>query len=198
MTYERFLEHIKDDDYILIKLTDTYPFFVEKVFVKDGSARTENNYHIADGMFSQYINYEMPDNGISAEISGPIKFEICGNYDCPVYVMNTSESIIEIRVSILYNFSSTCTWPIEAGEVAAIYPEHMARTSDEIYYEDMLYKKHGPIWKDKLDVNTGKWMTGIDVIDNDRALSILDEEAKREYTSLYIFDDDGCTSIVLE
>lgn len=50
---------------------------------------------------------------------------------------------------------------------------------------------HGPIWKDVLDLNTGKWSTGISVIDNDMALSVLDEKAEKEYTSLYSFDNDG-------
>ncbi|MCR5511099.1 MAG: hypothetical protein K6F54_09145 [Lachnospiraceae bacterium] len=153
MTYERFLEHIKDNDYILIKLTDTYPFFVEKVFVKVGETQTANNYHIADGMFSRYINLEMPDNGISAEISGPIRFEISGNYDCPVYVMNTSKSIIEIRVYVHHSFSSSCTWPIEAGWVVAIYPEYMARTSDEMFYEDMLAQKRPELFLTQDEIN---------------------------------------------
>jgi len=50
---------------------------------------------------------------------------------------------------------------------------------------------HGPIWKDKYDITTGKWSTGIDVIDNDKALAILNEEAEKEYSSLYSFDKDG-------
>ena len=44
---------------------------------------------------------------------------------------------------------------------------------------------HGPIWKDKYDIATGEWSTGIEVIDNDKALSILNEEAEKEYSSLY-------------
>lgn len=50
---------------------------------------------------------------------------------------------------------------------------------------------HGPIWKDKFDVRTGKWSTGIDVIDNDKALAILNEEAEKEYAALYSFDENG-------
>ena len=50
---------------------------------------------------------------------------------------------------------------------------------------------HGPIWKDKYDIATGEWSTGIEVIDNDKALSILNEEAEKEYSSLYIFDNNG-------
>ena len=141
MTYEGFLKYIKDKDYIMIKLTDEYPFFIEKVFVKAGETNTASNYHIADGMTSHYINYEMPDNGISAEISGPIKFEISGKYDCPVYAMNTSKNTIEVRV-YLRGFSSTCTWPLEAGEVVPIYPEDLAKVIDEIISEELLAQKH--------------------------------------------------------
>lgn len=50
---------------------------------------------------------------------------------------------------------------------------------------------HGPIWKDKYDIATGKWTTGIDIIDNDKALSVLNEEAEKEYSSLYSFDNEG-------
>ena len=50
---------------------------------------------------------------------------------------------------------------------------------------------HGPIWKDKYDITTGEWSTGIGIIDNDKALSVLNDEAKKEYSSLYSFDEDG-------
>lgn len=50
---------------------------------------------------------------------------------------------------------------------------------------------HGPIWKDKYDVETGKWSTGIDVIDKDKALNVLNDEAEKEYSSLYSFNKDG-------
>lgn len=50
---------------------------------------------------------------------------------------------------------------------------------------------HGPIWKDKYDITTENWSTGIDIVDNDKALSVLNEEAEKEYSSLYFFDEDG-------
>jgi len=46
---------------------------------------------------------------------------------------------------------------------------------------------HGPIWKDQYNVVTGEWSTGIDVIDSDKALNVLNEEAEKEYSSLYSF-----------
>lgn len=53
---------------------------------------------------------------------------------------------------------------------------------------------HGPIWKDKYDASSGEWLTGIAVIDNDKALIVLNEEAGREYSSLYSFDKNGDVS----
>ena len=50
---------------------------------------------------------------------------------------------------------------------------------------------HGPIWKEKFDVATGEWSTGIDIIDNDAALQLLNSEAERIYTSLYVIDEDN-------
>lgn len=138
LNHDVFLRHIAGSDYILIKLTDEWPYFVEKVFVKDGVSRTETNYHIADGMYSTYINYEMPDNGISAEISGPISFEVCGHYDCSVYVMNCGNEAKKIKVST-YN---TSTWPLEPGEAAAIYPECKVQVEEDMFQEEELWKTH--------------------------------------------------------
>ncbi len=47
---------------------------------------------------------------------------------------------------------------------------------------------HGPLWKDKLDLNTGHWYTGIEKIDNDETLQSLNDEAEKMYESLYSFD----------
>lgn len=50
---------------------------------------------------------------------------------------------------------------------------------------------HGPIWKDIYNPVTREWSTGINIIDKDNALNILNDEAEREYSSLYKFDDYG-------
>ncbi len=50
---------------------------------------------------------------------------------------------------------------------------------------------HGPIWKNKFDRETGEFYTGIPIVDNDKALEVLNEEASREYSSLYHYDDDN-------
>ncbi len=54
---------------------------------------------------------------------------------------------------------------------------------------------NGPLWKDRLDVKTGKWATGIPSIDNDKAIQVLDSEAGKMYESLYSFgtDDNACS-----
>ena len=53
---------------------------------------------------------------------------------------------------------------------------------------------NGPIWKDKLNIKTGELTTGIPCIDDDKALQVLNDEARKIYESLYSFDGDnsGC------
>lgn len=126
-------------DYILIKLNNECPFFQEKVFVKDGNSRVETNYHIANGYNSNYINYEMPDNGISAEVSGPIRFAINGKYDCPVYVMNAGKESLEYEVR-----SGLYILPLAPGMIAAIYPEELAKAEEEAYVEKLAEGKFAP------------------------------------------------------
>lgn len=50
---------------------------------------------------------------------------------------------------------------------------------------------HGPIWREYLDVTTGRWYTGIDIIDNDDILCHLDNEIQAIYNSCFQFDEDG-------
>ena len=49
---------------------------------------------------------------------------------------------------------------------------------------------HGPIWKDHFDIATGEWKTGVNCIDQDKALQLLNDEAERMYSSLYSFGTD--------
>lgn len=49
---------------------------------------------------------------------------------------------------------------------------------------------HGPIWKDKIDILTGVWSTGIDCIDNDDMLQKLNDKGEELYSSLYSFDEN--------
>ncbi len=50
---------------------------------------------------------------------------------------------------------------------------------------------HGPLWKDKLDLETGAWTTGIPCIDNDMELQSINDETANMYNSLYSFNDVG-------
>ena len=50
---------------------------------------------------------------------------------------------------------------------------------------------NGPIWKDKVNANTGKLITGIPCIDNDQELQSLNDEALGMFASLYSFNDGG-------
>lgn len=52
---------------------------------------------------------------------------------------------------------------------------------------------NGPIWKDKYDPDSQQLLTGIEVIDNDYALKVLNEEAQEIMESFYSFNDEsGC------
>lgn len=50
---------------------------------------------------------------------------------------------------------------------------------------------HGPIIKDEFDVKQNQLVTGIDIIDNDLALQVLNDKAEEIYSSLYEFDKCG-------
>lgn len=126
-----FYEKNKDKDYIIIKLTDEFPYFKEKVFCKSGKEKIEKNYHIADGMFSTYINYEMPDNGIAAEISIYPIFEIAGSYDGPIYIMNAGDHEIEFGLDRWWNRHGI----IESGEILPIWPWESAQETERRFEE---------------------------------------------------------------
>ncbi len=53
---------------------------------------------------------------------------------------------------------------------------------------------NGPLWKERLDIKTGKWSTGIPCVDEDKAIQLLNDEAEKMYGALYSFDDEahGC------
>ncbi len=53
---------------------------------------------------------------------------------------------------------------------------------------------NGPLWKDRFDIKTSKWSTGIACIDEDKAIQILNDEAERMYEALYVFNAEtkGC------
>ena len=138
LQYDDFMKN-PPRDYILIKLNNECPFFREKVFVKDGESHTETNYHLANGYNSNYINYEMPDNGISAEISGPIRFAIIGKYDCPVYIMNAGNESLEYKIR-----SGAYTMPLAPGMITAIYPEELAKAEEEAYIEKLAEEDFRP------------------------------------------------------
>lgn len=137
MKYDQFLSFIKDreKEYILIKMTDEPPFFLEKVFVKDGESRVDTGYHTANGMFSNYVNLEF---GVSIEVSGPMGFEISGAFECPIYAMNAGKNPMEFKVRTF----GLSTWTVEPYDVVGIYPQTLARVCDDIYIELMLQKTH--------------------------------------------------------
>jgi|GEM_PF-6722992 len=134
MTYKEFVDN-RFDDYILIKMTNSFPFYIEKEICKNGERHVDKKYHIADGMCSRYINFEMPDNGISAEISVCPRFEITGRYDSPVYVMNAGEEGFDITVS-----GWITSGMLRPGEVLPIYPSELAEETRKAF-EDIRVKE---------------------------------------------------------
>ena len=142
MTYEEFQSRTEDRDYILIKMSDHFPFFQEKVFMQDGKKRVETNYHVADGMFSCYVNFEM--NGISVEVTGAVRFEISGSYDCPVYVTNIGTDSFEMRLpqqKWMFDEEGYCYGgELLPGEVLAIYPEEGMRETAAGFHEEQVRK----------------------------------------------------------
>ena len=127
MTYKEFVDN-RFDDYILIKMMGSFPFYIEKEICKNGERHADNKYHIADGMTSTYINFEMPDNGISAEVSSYPRFEITGCYNSPVYVMNVGEEGFDITV-----FGWDTIGMLSPGEVEPIYPPELAEETRKAF-----------------------------------------------------------------
>ena len=111
MQYKEYVENYGTMDHVLIRMVNSFPYFKEKKIVENGVERIATNYHVADGMFSTYINYEM-DNGLCAEISKGIRFEggVC-NY--PVLVTNVDAEPMYIRTE-----SGFCD--LKPGEVLVI------------------------------------------------------------------------------
>ena len=56
----------------------------------------------------------------------------------------------------------------------------------------MMNYGNGPIWKDKYDPNIQQLFTGIEVVDNDYALKVLNEEAQEIMESFYSFNESSC------
>ena len=150
MKYNDFLKAMGTKDYILIRMTDSFPFFKEKVFVRNGRETIDRSYHIANGTFSTYINYEMPDNGISAEVSWNPRFEITGKYDCPVYVTNIGEYTFDIELDHRMDLKKP-TGSLAPGEVLAIYPEYLARETSEFFWEEQSFGKTERLTQDEIN-----------------------------------------------
>lgn len=143
MTYKEYKENFGTENHILIRMTDSFPFFKEKLVVENGEERIETTYHIANGMFSCYINYELPLGGLSAEISGTPRFEITARYPYPIFVTNVGNNAFEIRYDEI-------TGMIEPDEVLALYPEDLAGQTKAKFEEDLL-RNYGARLRNRLD-----------------------------------------------
>ncbi len=54
MTYREYRMKYGEIEHVLIRMTDSFPYFKEKVIMKNGIARVENNYHIVDMHFGHF------------------------------------------------------------------------------------------------------------------------------------------------
>lgn len=130
MRYQEFKQEYFQKDYILIKMSGHYPFFVEKIIQNDGKKMTDRRFHIDKEADSCYINFEMPDDGISAEITMCSIFNVTKHYDCPVFVLNVgNDPFYAGSLNIEYGGK------IEPGEVLGIYHDSIVRETDCIFEE---------------------------------------------------------------
>ena len=53
---------------------------------------------------------------------------------------------------------------------------------------------HGPIWKESFDIETDKWYTGVDVIDNNIEVAELEGQIQYLYNSFYSIETEGSYS----
>lgn len=136
MTLTEYQKEYHEQDHILLKLTSAFPFFGEKIIIEDGKKRIEKNYHVADGMYSTYINYEMDKyGGLSAEISGIFTFEESLRCKMPVLIMNTGTEPLDIKLK-----SSQLSGSIEPNEVLGIYPENLAKQTQDQFDKQIMEK----------------------------------------------------------
>ena len=147
MTYKEFVDK-RFDNYILIKMMDSFPFYTEKEICKNGERHADNKYHIADGVTSTYINFEMPDNGISAEVSSYPRFEITGRYDSPVYVMNAGGEGFDITV-----LGWDTSGMLSPGEVLPIYPPELAEETRKAFENIRLKEFLEGKWLSQSEIN---------------------------------------------
>ena len=131
MTYNEYLEKYSKSDHILIKMTDSFPFFKEKYIIENGVERIDTKYHIADGMFSSYINFELPGCPLAAEITGYPRFELNDGYSCPILITNVGDKPIEVGIGYFGN-----TGILNLNEVLGIFPKELADETMKKFEED--------------------------------------------------------------
>jgi len=117
MTYDEYTAQYDQIDHLLIRMKADYPYFQEKRIIENGIERIEKNYHVTNGMFANYINYEVP-YGLAALISQTIRFEI-SNCPTPIFITNVDAENIELYVENVIGI-------LHPGEVLPIYPKELS------------------------------------------------------------------------
>ena len=159
MTYEEYWEKNKDKDHILIRMTDSFPFFKEKFIIENGKDRIDTNYHIADGLFSRYTNFELPNGALAAETSYTPIFEsmyVEPERQCPIFITNIGEEAFEVSlrgIELPREYEAgTATGLIHPNEVLAIFPKEAALATVQQFEKESVIKYEGVTWLSQKEI----------------------------------------------
>ncbi len=61
MTYEEYEQKYNNKDHILIRMTDSFPFFKEKYIIENGEERIETNFPTTTAMITMMKFSEAPE-----------------------------------------------------------------------------------------------------------------------------------------
>ena len=99
MDKTEYENHVKNKNHILIRLKEEYPFFIDKIIIKDGVKTITNNFHEASGSFCEYINLELNEAPVSIEYQRHVRFiETHGSDDYILCIENTEDHDLEMRL----------------------------------------------------------------------------------------------------
>lgn len=138
MTFEEYKTKYGQQDHVLIKMTDHFPYFSEKVIVEDGKERIDSSYHVAVGTFCTYVNYEIHTGGsLVAEVEKLFTFvnHLSGNKS--VFIINIGDEPFEIRLS-----NGQIGGMLHPGEVLGIYPKALENNTQQQFDDEYFNGDH--------------------------------------------------------
>ncbi len=138
MTFEEYKTKYGQLDHVLIKMTDHFPYFSEKVIVEDGKDKIDNSYHVAVGTYCTYVNYEIHTGGsLSAEVEKLFTFENYLSGDKSVFITNIGDEPFEIRLS-----HGQTGGMLRPGVVLGIYPKVLENNTQQQFDEEYFNSDH--------------------------------------------------------